>query len=214
MAAEKDAAARSFIEEWLAAHAPTSYEFAVGANKPGTTDTAMKANGINVTVLPDEYVEQAAFDAIVAKLSGGKGSAHTKGITVYDPKWRPDYVTKRGRVSSVRATKHELKLKTVYPRGISRLTQSGYGVGTREDADVKTGRSTLAHHEGAHAACFVLYVQEHAPPAFTGSVGDTAGEAANKDKTFQAAMDKYYADMAALCGPSVDCAGTKAPFCP
>ncbi len=91
---------------------------------------------------------------------------------------------------------------------------SGYGLGTRADEDLKTGRSTLAHHEGGHALCFVRFVTNTAPPTFTGRVGDTDAQVSEKGRTFEAAMQKYYADMVALCGPSVDCAGTKAPFCP
>ena len=214
LAAEKDPAVKNFIGEWISAHAPTSYEFAVGANKPGTTATALTPNGISLKILPDEFVERAEFDAIVARLSAGKGSAHTGSITVFDPKWQPHWVSTSGRVTKIRPTTQALTIKTVWPRGASRVGPSGYGVGTRADEDVKTGRSTLAHHEGEHAACFVRFVTNTAPPTFTGRVGDTDAQVGEKGRTFEAAMQKYYADMVALCGPSVDCAGTKAPFCP
>jgi hypothetical protein len=214
LAAEKDQAVKNFLAEWISAHAPTSYEFALGSNKPGTTATALTPNGISLKILPDEYVERAEFDSIVARLSAGKGSAHTGSITVFDPKWQPHWVSTAGKVTRVRPTTQKLTIKTVWPRGASRVDPSGYGVGTRADADVKTGRSTLAHHEGEHAACFVRYVTGTAPPVFTGSVGDTDAQVNVKAQTFQTAMEKYYADMVALCGPSVDCTGTKAPFCP
>lgn len=214
LAAEKDPVVKNFIAEWISSHAPTSYEFAVGANKPGATATAMTANGISVKVVPDEFVDDAAFKAIVDRLSGGKGSAHTKGITVFDPKWHPHWVVTSGKVTSVRPTTQTLTLKTVYPRGTFRTTQSGYGVGTRQVEDVDTGRSTLAHHEGEHALCFVRHVQGNAPPVFGGAVGDTDAQVKAKAQTFETAMAAYYANMATLCGNAIDCTGIKASFCP
>lgn len=214
LAAEKDPAVKSFIAGWISSHAPTSYEFAVGANRAGLTETAMTANGISVKVVPDVYVEEAEFKALVERLAGGKGSDHTKGITVFDPKWHPHWVVTDGKVTSVSPTTQRLTLKTVYPRGTSRTTQSGYGVGTRQAEDVDTGRSTLAHHEGEHALCFVQHVKGNAPPRFGGKVGDTKAQVEAKAQTFEAAMTAYYADMAARCGNAVDCTGTKANFCP
>ena len=214
LAAEKDPAVKNFIAEWISSHAPTSYEFAVGANKPGATPTAMTANGISVKVLPDEFVDDAAFKAIVDRLSGGKGSAHTKGITVFDPKWQPHWVVTSGKVTSVRPSTQRLTLKTVYPRGTTRTTQSGYGVGTRQAEDIDTGRSTLAHHEGEHAVCFVQFVNDTAPPTFGGKKGDTKFQVEAKAQTFQTDMENYYARMKTQCGNAVDCTGTKASFCP
>jgi hypothetical protein len=214
LASEKDPAVRSYIDQWLTTHAPTSYEIALGTTKPGEAETEMKASGVSVKVLPDEFVDAATFKSITDKVSSGEVTASTKSITVYDPKWHPRWTVTGGRVTSVKPTIQELRIKTVYLRGTSRIAQSGYGVGTREAEDVKTGRTTLAHHEGSHAACFIQYVKDNAPPAFTGRAGDTDTQVNSKAQTFQTAMEKYYAAMALLCGPAVDCTGKKASFCP
>lgn len=213
LATEKNPVIRNYIDQWLAIHAPTSYEIALGTNKPGETGTAIKASGISVTVLPDEFVDESTFKSLASKVSHGKVSETTKGITVYDPKWHPRWVVTGGKVSSVHPTLQELKIKTVFLRGTSRISQSGYGVGTRK-ADVKTGRITLAHHEGSHATCFIQYLRDNAPPTFAGKKGDTDTQINEKGQTFKTAMEKYYKNMAALCGASVDCTGKKASFCP
>jgi hypothetical protein len=212
-ASEKDPAVRSYIDQWLTTHAPTSYEIALGATKPGETKTEMKASGISVKVLPDEYVDEAAFKSITDNVSSGQVTTHTGAITVYTPKWHPRWHAAGGRVTSIEPTIQELKIKTVYLRGISRIAQSAYGVGTREE-DVKRGRTSIAHHEGSHAACFIQFVKSNAPPTFTGRVDDTETQVKNKAQAFDAAMKEYYASMVNTCGPSVDCTGKKAPFCP
>jgi hypothetical protein len=214
LASEKDPAVRSYIDQWLTTHAPTSYEIALGTKKPGEAAAEMEASGISVKVLPDEYVDAATFKSITDKVSSGEVTENTKAITVYDPKWHPRWIVTHGRVTSVKPIIQELRIKTVYLHGTSRITQSGYGVGTREAEDVKTGRTTLAHHEGSHAACFIQYVKDNAPPTFTGRVGDTDTQVKNKAQTFKTAMEKYYANMAVHCGPAVDCTGKKATFCP
>jgi hypothetical protein len=211
-AKEKDPAVRNYIDQWVETHIPTSYEIAEGKNKPGETETAMKISRVSVTVLPDEYLDQAEFDALVAKVAQGKVSDVTKAITVIDPKWQPRYVIRSDKVSSIRPTVQELKIKTVYLRGTSRTEESAYGVGTREE-DEEKGRTTVAHHEGTHATCFIQYLRDNAPPSFTGNVGDTETRIQNKDEEFQTAMKQYYADMKTHCGPSIDCAGDKASFC-
>jgi hypothetical protein len=213
LATEKDPIVRNYIDQWLATHAPTSYEIALGANKPGETETAINASGISVTVLPDEFVDAAAFKSLTDRVAHGHASATTKAITVYDPKWHPRWVVTAGKVTTIRPTIQELKLKTVYLRGTSRINPSGYGVGTREE-DVKTGRTTLAHHEGSHATCFLQYLRDNAPPTFAGKKGDTDTQINEKAQAFKTAMEQYYAKMAALCGPAVDCTGKKASFCP
>lgn len=206
-------AVRSFVDQWLTTHAPTSYEIGVGVNPAGDTATAMTLSGIAVAVQPDEYVDEPAFKALLATVTSGEPSALTRSITVYTPRWQPHYRMRAGLVTTVSPTTQRLSIKTVYLRGTPRTTPSGYGVGTRTE-DTGTGRSTLAHHEGAHASCFVGYVTKHAPPAFAGTPGDTTAKIEKKADDFKAKMTKYYADMTAECGPSVDCTGTKASFCP
>lgn len=213
LATGKSQVVRNYIDQWLAIHAPTSYEIALGTNKPSETETAIKVSGISVTVLPDEFVDEPTFKSLAAKVSHGKISETTKAITVYEPKWHPRWVVTGGKVSSVRPTIQELKIKTVFLRGTSRINQSGYGVGTRE-ADVKTSRITLAHHEGSHATCFIQYLRDNAPPTFAGKKDDTDTQINEKAQTFDTAMVHYYKNMAALCGASVDCTGKKASFCP
>lgn len=213
VASEKDPAVRSYIDQWLTTHAPTSYEIALGTKKPGEAEVEMEASGISVKVLPDEFVDAPTFKSIANNISSGKVTENTKGITVYDPKWHPRWIVTHGRVTSVKPIIQVLRIKTVYLRETSRMTQSGYGVGTRAE-DVKTSRTTLAHHEGSHAACFIQYVKDNAPPMFTGRVDDRDTWVIKKAQTFNTAMEKYYADMAALCGPAVDCTGRKATFCP
>ena len=214
IATEKDPKVWNYIDQWLATQAPTSYEIALGTNKPGKTDTSINISGVSVTVLPDEFADKATFDAITARASHGTVSEITKGITLSDPKWHPRWMVSRGRVTSVRPTIQELKIKTVFLSGTSRMGQSAYGVGTREAEDKDTGRITLAHHEGSHAVCFTQFLRDNPLPVFDGRKGDTDARINEKAAAFTTAMEQYYRRMTTLCGPSVDCTGKKASFCP
>ena len=213
LATEKDQVVRNYIDQWLATHAPTSFELAAGKNKPGLTETSMKVNSIDMKVLPDEFADEPTFKGLLDKVSHGQVSESTKGVTIYDPKWHPRWIIKSGKVSSVKPTKQELKIKTVFLLGTSRISPSGYGVGTRPE-DVNTGRITLAHHEGSHASCFIQFLKDTAPPTFTGKIGDTDTQIKKKAEDFSTAMKRYYDNMASRCGTSVDCTGKKASFCP
>lgn len=209
---EKDPDVRSFIEHWLDAYAPTSYEIAVGTNTGGSTPTSMTISGIVVSVLPDDFVDAAEFQGLLAKTSHGQATS-TRGITMYYPKYRPVWFITSGKASSVKPTVQTLSIRTIYLRGTSRIGPSAYGSGTTK-ADKDAGRQTIAHHEGAHAVCFIQYLRAHAPPRFTGKKGDPKAQIEKKGRDFNAAMDTYYKDMAKHCGPSIDCIGTKASFCP
>lgn len=208
----ENVAVGNYIDQWVETNIPTSYEIAEGKNKPGETDTAMKVSGISVNMLPDEFEDQVEFDALVNKLAPGQVSDVTKAITVIDPTWQPRYVIDKGRVTSILPTIQKLNIKTVYLRGTSRTSESAYGVGTREE-DKEKGRTTVAHHEGTHATCYVQYIKDNPPPEFTGGVGDSEARIKEKDQQFQAAMGTYYGNMKAHCGLPIECTGDKADFC-
>jgi hypothetical protein len=213
LATEKDKVVWNYIDQWLSTHAPTSFEFDVGKNKPGKTGTSMKVHNIDVKVLPDEFVDEPAFKVLEDEVLHGQVPEDTKSITVYDPKWHTRWIIKSGEVSSVQPTIQKLKIKTVVLKGTSRISQSKWGVGTRP-VDVKTGKITLAHHEGSHASCFIQFLRDTAPPEFAGKKGDTRDKIEGEQIEFDSAMKRYYDNMKSLCGTSVDCTGKKASFCP
>jgi hypothetical protein len=209
---EEDPVVKNFIDQWLASHAPTSYEIAQGL-KLGETATTVNPSGISVSILPDRHVDEPEFKQALASVPHGQVSKDTKSITTFKPKWQPRWVTVEDKVSSVKPTIHKLEIETLFLRGTSRISPSAYGVGTRE-SDTEAGRTTLAHHEGSHATCFIQYLTDNAPPTFSGSRGDTKTQLEEKVKTFDTKMKAYYEAMGKRCGPSVDCVGKKASFCP
>jgi hypothetical protein len=191
---------------WLTSHstvAGISTPIAAGRTPAARTGVvSFASNGFQITIAPDRTSPSMRNRAeTTVDLSWGRISARLGrqgGRTVVTRITGPPTPTAR--------------IQTTYGRGVSATSTSGYGRGTTAE-DVAGGtvdpRSTqLGFHEGTHGLDYVAFLESHAPPVFTGAVGDTAAE-------FRAALTQWRRDVRAYAEDidrdseaRTDCVGT------
>lgn len=191
---------------WLTSHstvAGISTPIAAGRTPAARTGVvSFASNGFQITIAPDRTSPSMRNRAeTTVDLSWGRISARL------GREGRRTVVTRITGPPTPTA-----RIQTTYGRGVSATSTSGYGRGTTA-ADVAGGavdpRSTeLGFHEGTHGLDYVAFLESHAPPVFTGAVGDTAAE-------FRAALTQWRSDVRAYAEDidrdsevRTDCVGT------
>jgi hypothetical protein len=169
-----------------------------------TGEVHFDANGIQVTIARDRpndpSVRSGAKTNIALhwishpryqwEMRGGK-----KIITAFDPLPAPT-----------------ARIQSSFSAGSSSVGRSGYGRGTTPQ-DVAGGRVTprstsVGFHEGSHGLDFVRFLEQNAPPRFTGAVGMTEADFLAAGRRLDSAWKAYNRRVHAVSTANTDCVGT------
>lgn len=197
-----DPAVKSYIANLLLASPPSSFEIAMGVSLGKLPITMKTESGWTIKVLADTYTED---ETIVPK-----GKAKT---LIKLPKMLVRWTSRSGKAENIRVDKTFL-IQTVYGSGTGRTSPSGYGRGTTEE-DIKSERTTLAHHEGSHAMDLVDFLMKNPPPRFGGRGGMEISSAQEEGRKYRAALDDYIENALEYSSKITDCVGAESglPIC-
>lgn len=197
-----DPAVKSYIADLLLASPPSSFEIAMGVSLGELPITMKTQAGWTIEVLADTYTED---ETIVPK-----GKAKT---LLRLPQMLARWTSRSGKAENIRLDKTFL-IQTVYGSGTGRTSPSGYGRGTTEE-DIKSERTTLAHHEGSHAMDLVDFLMKNPPPRFGGRGGMDISRAEEEGRKYKAALDDYTKKALEYSSKKTDCVGDESglPIC-
>lgn len=97
-------------------------------------------------------------------------------------------------------------IQTLYGRGLTATSTSGYGRGTTA-ADRADGNTSLGFHEGSHGRDFLTFMETHPWPVFIGSDGMTLRDFRQAMTDYVAECRRYSEDIERFSELQTDCVG-------